>query len=147
MAFSATTMLHCSAINLEKSGSRSCPVETAEPTKRFRGSPAPRSVSVSTGDAGPGECRAQTVAAREVWRNVRRRMEPPLWFSVILPVSLVAQVVVVRQIGDNQPAHLQWIDGSLQFVDDFAIGAYEHGVRNGSVPIRIKCGEKGVQIR
>jgi hypothetical protein len=46
----------------------------------------------------------------------------------------VAEVVVVRDVGDDQAAELEGIDGALPVVDGLAVGLEEGGVGDGGVP-------------
>ena len=58
----------------------------------------------------------------------------------------MAFVVVIRDAGDNAAAHLEGIDRTLMFVDDFAARANQHGIGDRGVPTRIKGGEKRIDV-
>jgi len=63
-----------------------------------------------------------------------------------LPVGLVAEVIVIGEIGDDDAAEFERVDGTLIFVDDFTVGLDKHGVGYGGVPVGIEGGEEGVDI-
>ena len=59
---------------------------------------------------------------------------------------MVADVVVIDEVGDDNAFQLEGIDGSLKFVGYFAVGKNEHGVRDGSFPLGIESGEEWINV-
>jgi hypothetical protein len=62
------------------------------------------------------------------------------------PVSLMANVVIVREVGNNQAPQFERIDFSLPLVDDFPAWPNQHGIRNGRVPFGIKSRDECVDV-
>ena len=59
----------------------------------------------------------------------------------------MADVIVIGEIGDNEATQVERVDRTLMLVDDFTVGADEHGVRDRNVPIGVEGGEQGVNVR
>ena len=62
------------------------------------------------------------------------------------PVRLVADVVVVGDVGDDRAAEFDGVDGALSLIDDFAVGLDQDGVGNGSVPLRVEGGNQRIDV-
>src|SRR5579859_4713392 len=86
---------------------------------------------------------------RRVQEQLRATRSADGLFAIngLVPIGLVADVVVVRQVGNNQPAKLERVDGGLLFVKHLATGADEDSVGNRAFPLGIERRHQIVNLR
>src|SRR3984893_11035494 len=65
---------------------------------------------------------------------------------VDFPIGLMADIVVVGQIGNDHALHLQRIDGALALVGDLPVARTQHGRGTGAIPIAIESREQGIDV-
>src|SRR6266446_33566 len=63
------------------------------------------------------------------------------------PMRANADVVVIRQIGQDQPPEFDRVDGSLMLKGHSSVRADENGVGHARIPLRIEGGHKVVRLR
>jgi hypothetical protein len=87
------------------------------------------------------------------FRKSRARLKPcpdrcttqqfaALWLvsvNRLVPVGLMAHVIIVGQVGDDQAPDMERIDRALVLVKHAAIGIDEYCIRHRTLPCRIEC--------
>jgi hypothetical protein len=57
-----------------------------------------------------------------------------------VPICLLAEVTIVREILQQRPPKFQWFEITLGRVENLAVGANERSERHGAFPGRSECG-------